>query len=111
MVSEDSLHRVASLAASVHLLSESKNVDVVLVAEDFLSKQRNRRTEPREVLGLQPDQREAIKERHNAVLDLLEVVDLPVPAAVAGLAHGPTAERLTEEIERRSILLGDVERS
>src|SRR3954447_12403211 len=62
-----------------------------------------------EILGLRAYEREPLEERNDPVLDVREAIDLPVPAAVPGPAHGSATERLPEQIERSPIVLRDVE--
>src|SRR5207248_6718877 len=109
IVSEDSLHRITSLSTVVHSFTESKNVGVVGVRDDWLRQDRSRAPEALEVISLRPHQRKALKERHDHGLDVGQSIDFPVPAAIAGLPHASAAERLVEEVERRSISLRHVE--
>jgi hypothetical protein len=105
MASEDSVHPVSPLAAAVHPFPESKNLTVVLVTEASAGEDAHRAPPQAEVLGLRPYEREPLEEGHNAVAEVGQSIDLPVPAAVPGAAHSATAERLAEELERSPILL------
>src|SRR6266511_3339121 len=109
MVSEDSLHRVAALAAAVHRLSKSQNGDVARIRQASTLQDRYGVPEAREVLGLGPDEREALEERNDAFADIAEVVDLPIPTAVAGSSHASTAQRVAKELQRSPVLLRHVE--
>ncbi len=70
---------------------------------------RNGTLEEREVLSLLSHERKPLERRDDAATDCREVIDLPVPAAASRAPHGAARERLTDEIERSSIDLRDVE--
>jgi hypothetical protein len=89
MVSEDSLHRVAALAAAVHRLAKSQYCDIVRVRQASARQDRHRVPEALEVLGLGSNESEPLEEWHDAAADLAEVVDLPVPTAIAGFLIVP----------------------
>jgi hypothetical protein len=82
---------------------------VFLIREVPSSEDLRGSAESLEVLSLPPDQRKPPEERHDPGLNIPEVIDLPIPAVVAGLADRTAIERLHEEIERSPILLGHVE--
>src|SRR4051812_19605572 len=109
MASEDSIHPIAPLSTAVHPFPESKNRGVVLIRQARLRQQVDDLAPQREVLRLLADERKPLEERNDAFPVIREAVDLPVPAAVAGDPHRPAAHRLAKEIERRPILLRDVE--
>ena len=110
IVSEDSIHSIASLSTAIHPFPESKNLTVVLVAEASAGEDAHRAPPQAEVPGLRPNERVPLEEGHDAAAEVGEAIDLPVPAAVPGSARGAAAQRLPEQIERCPIVLRDVER-
>jgi hypothetical protein len=76
MVSEDSLHRVAPLTATIHSFSESKNRAVIRVRQVPPLEHRDSVAKPCEVLSLLTDQRKPLEERDDPPADVREV-DLP----------------------------------
>ena len=109
MVSEDSLHRVAALATTVHRLAKSQHGDVVRIRQGSAQQDANGFLEACEILGLGPYKWEAIEERNDAIIDIAEVVGLPIPAAIASPSRTSTAERVPEELQWSPSLLRHVE--
>ena len=60
-------------------------------------------------MRLRADQREPPEERYDSPAEVVQTVDLPVPAAVTGDSHRAAAQCRPEEIERSPISLGDIE--
>src|ERR1700682_2712310 len=109
IVSEDSIHPIASLSTAVHPFPESKNLMVVLVAEVVGREQRYCASPQPIVLRLLSHDRKPIEERHNAAGEIEKSVDLPIPATVARLAQSPAPEGHMKQIQRDAIVLRDVE--
>jgi hypothetical protein len=109
IVSEDSVHSMASLSASVHPFPESKNLSVVLVAETTGDKKQNSASPQPIVLRLLSDDRKPIDERHDPAGEIGKSIDLPIPATVSCLTQRPAAEYLSKEIKRRAVMLRYVE--
>jgi hypothetical protein len=85
IVSEDSIHPMASLPTAVHPFPESKNLVVVLVAEITGAQKENCLPPKPVVLRLRPHDRKTIEEGHDPAGKLGKSVDLPIPAAVSCL--------------------------
>src|ERR1700730_11618760 len=66
IVSEDSVHAIASLSAAVHPFSESKNSGVFSVAQTASSKKQDSASPQLVVLCLLSDNRKPIEERQDA---------------------------------------------
>src|ERR1039457_6004925 len=87
IVSEDSIHPIASLPTSVHPFPESKNLVVVLIAQTTVREPRYCAPPQTVVLRLLSNNRKPIEEGHNSAPEIRKSIDLPIPAAVARLAH------------------------
>ena len=109
IVSEDSVHSIASLSASVHPFPESKNLNVVLVAESTGGKKQNSASPLPIVLHLLSHDRKAIEERHDPAGKIGESIDLPIPPTVSCLSHSSAVEGLSKEIQRLTVVLRHIE--
>src|SRR5664280_2807789 len=109
IVSEDSVHSMASLPASVHPFPESKNLDVISVAQTSGRKEPNCAPPQPVVLCLQSHDRKAIEERQDPADQMGESVDLPIPTDVSRPSQVPTPKGLSKELQGNAILLRDVE--
>lgn len=105
IVSEDSIHPMTSLPTAVHPFPESKNLVVVLIAKTSTREQRYCASPETVVLCLRSHDRKTIEEGHDTASQIGESIDLPIPAAVPRLTHGPAPQGLPKEIQRRTIVL------
>src|SRR2546429_5600891 len=80
IVSEDSIHSIASLSATIHPFPESQNLAVVSVAHYVRGQEHDSLSPQPVVLGLLSQHGKAVKEWHNSAGEITKVVDLPIPA-------------------------------
>ena len=109
IVSEDSLHGVSALATSIERFSNLENRPTRFVGEWRLSQYRYRIREHFKVSLLPPNQWEPAEERNHAGLYVSKLVDLEVPATIPSQTDRSALERSTEELERRDVILRDIE--
>jgi hypothetical protein len=109
IVSEDSIHPMASLSTAVHPFPESKNLVVVLVAQTTGSEKDNCLLPEPEVLRLHSHDRKSIEERHDSVGQIGKSVDLPIPTSVSRPSERPTTQCLSKEVQWLAIMLRHVE--
>ncbi len=105
IVSEDSLCRVAALAATVHLLPKKQNLSVIRIRHEVLREQVYCLRKQLEVMILRSDESKPLEERDDAGLDIAEPVDLPIPAATTSLPHGAARQSFRERSDREPFLL------
>src|ERR1700704_2671701 len=83
IVSEDSIHSMASLPTVVHPFPESKNLVIVLVAQTTGAQKENSFLPKPIVLSLRSHDRKPIEERHDLAGQIRKSIDLPIPTAVS----------------------------
>jgi len=86
IVSEDSVHSVASLSAAVHPFPESKNLTVVLVAQTTGCQKKHCASPEPIVRRLHANDREPIKEGHDPAAEIRKSIHLPIPATISCLS-------------------------
>src|SRR5437660_5165923 len=94
IVSEDSVHSVASLSTAVHPFPESKNLGVVLVIQGTGDEEHDGAPPQPVVLRLLPYDRKPIEEWHDPVDEIGKSIDLPIPSAASGHSQLSTAKHL-----------------
>jgi hypothetical protein len=96
IVSEDSIHSIASLSATIHPFPESQNLAVVSVAHYVRGKEHDSLSPQPVVLCLLSQHGKAVKEWHNSAGEITKAVDLPIPAVVATPSQRTAAEPCPE---------------
>jgi hypothetical protein len=83
IVSEDSIHSVASLSAAIHPFPESKNRGVVLVTQTTGRQKRYCAPPQPVVLCFLAHDRKPIEERHDTRGEIGKSIDIPIPTIVS----------------------------